>query len=87
VDGYYTGKRCTGSSFVPITPVRLTEHSCATKQGRRSRRTPRRSQPLHNLSGIPTTVSAVAGQHHGRLERVPAISLSTGVRPTVAGCL
>ena len=60
VDGYYTGKGGTGSAFVPITPVRLTDTRVPTNGTPIAANTSEEFNLSTTVSGIPTTVSAVA---------------------------
>ncbi len=61
VDGYYTGSGGTGSAFVPITPVRITD----TRVPNNGTPIPANTSEEFNLSttasGIPTAALAVAG--------------------------
>ncbi|MHB1886445.1 MAG: hypothetical protein ACYCVV_15815 [Acidimicrobiales bacterium] len=60
VDGYYTGNGGTGSAFVPITPVRLTDTRVATNGTAISADTSERFSLSTTASGIPATATAVA---------------------------
>jgi hypothetical protein len=60
VDGYYTGTGGTGSAFVPITPVRLTDTRVPTNGSPSSANTSADFNLSTTISGIPATASAVA---------------------------
>ena len=60
VDGYYTGTGGTGSAFVPITPVRLTDTRVPTNGAPSSANTSEDFNLATTLSGIPSNASAVA---------------------------
>ena len=60
VDGYYTGTGGTGSAFVPITPVRLTDTRVPTNGTPSAANTSEKFNLSTAVSGIPTTAAAVA---------------------------
>ncbi len=60
VDGYYTGTGGTGSAFVPITPVRLTDTRVLTNGSPISANTSAEFNLSTTISGIPATAAAVA---------------------------
>ena len=60
VDGYYTGTGGTGSAFVPITPVRLTDTRVPTNGTPSSANTSEEFNLSTTVSGIPTSAAAVA---------------------------
>jgi hypothetical protein len=60
VDGYYTGAGGTGSYFVPITPVRLTDTRVPTNGMPIAANTSEEFNLSTTASGIPTTATAVA---------------------------
>ena len=60
VDGYYTGTGGTGSAFVPITPVRLTDTRVSTNGTSSAANTSEEFNLSTAVSGIPTTAAAVA---------------------------
>jgi hypothetical protein len=60
VDGYYTGTGGTGSAFVPITPVRLTDTRVPTNGRPSSANTSEEFNLSTTISGIPTSAAAVA---------------------------
>jgi hypothetical protein len=60
VDGYYTGNGGTGSYFVPITPVRLTDTRVPTNGMPIAANTSEGFDLFTTVSGIPTTATAVA---------------------------
>ncbi|MGO9965146.1 MAG: hypothetical protein ACLPUG_17175 [Acidimicrobiales bacterium] len=60
VDGYYTGTGGTGSAFVPITPVRLTDTRVPTNGSPSSANTSAEFNLSTAISGIPASAAAVA---------------------------
>ena len=60
VDGYYTGAGGTGSYFVPITPVRLTDTRVPTNGAPIAANTSESFNVATTASGIPANAAAVA---------------------------
>ncbi len=60
VDGYYTGDSGTGSVFVPITPVRLTDTRVPTNGTPIAANTSESFNLATTASGIPANAAAVA---------------------------
>ncbi len=61
VDGYYTGNGGTGSAFVPITPVRITDTRVSNNGTPITANTSEDFNLSTTASGIPTAALAVAG--------------------------